>query len=808
MTPLNIIPMTTADLIYTLSSFLMFMFVAYNLGTPNQTRLKRMLVFLVSSWAVSWVLFGMAGAMSGYNQLQIDLGRPEAQVLDSMYPHQAGTFCLRLFVVATLGFFYTLLERKVDMAFRVLAAVQCISAFMGLVSERFTLGTKPSVILSIWALIIFIYIFSIAGARFVKEKDRAKRQRIGVPILGTMVTIGLWAVFDLVMRNIMGIEPIDIAFVHVVMLFCFIGGLWLSVTRFGLLKIDLAQSSQGLFLNMEDPVLLLNGQDELILANPAAERLFTVEAGQDVRSLLPAYSARQKRFEAQAETEEGSRRYACSLTELRQAEELQGKVLMLRDISREHEVGRMKMDFTSTVSHELRTPLTSILGFARIIQKRLEEVILPVTEIETKKEERAVKQVRNNLGVLVSEGQRLTRLINDVLDISKMESGKLEWKFETASPKVLVDQAVDEIRGEAEQKGLAISVELEDDLPAMVADPGRILQVMGNLLSNAVKFTDEGSIVVAARTTQQGMIDFEIRDTGMGISAEDQVMIFQKYQQVGDVLTDKPKGTGLGLPIAREIVERHGGKISVRSEQDRGSSFHFSLPVAVKDEDVEPISLEEIVGIIERASQHADPVDGHILVVDDENHIRQLLRQSLESEGYRVMEAEDGMAGLDCIREHPISLAIIDVMMPKLNGFDMVAVLKNDPKTMHLPLIMLTVVDDQQRGLGLGVDRYLRKPLGPEAVTEEVSSLLTQKKERTALVLGGKEFGGERLRKALVQGGYRPFRLQSEEDLGTLEGQPTPDLILVENGFSSPNELVAKLRASKISTMQLRFVEP
>jgi signal transduction histidine kinase len=243
------------------------------------------------------------------------------------------------------------------------------------------------------------------------------------------------------------------------------------------------------------------------------------------------------------------------------------------------EANAAKSAFLANVSHELRTPLTSILGFARIIQKRLDERILPAVQSDDPKTQRAIEQVRDNIGIILSEGNRLTTLINNVLDLAKIEAGKEDWHIQPLSASEVVEQAIAATSSLFEQRErLKMITHVADDLPQMLADRDRIIQVLINLISNAVKFTDRGTITCHVSSAGDGVV-FSISDTGMGIAEADQPRVFEKFIQVGDTLTGKPMGTGLGLPICKEIVEHHGGRIWLESVLGQGSTFSFSIPV-------------------------------------------------------------------------------------------------------------------------------------------------------------------------------------------------------------------------------------
>ena len=242
------------------------------------------------------------------------------------------------------------------------------------------------------------------------------------------------------------------------------------------------------------------------------------------------------------------------------------------------DMDKLKTDFLSTVSHELRTPLTSIIGFAEMVKRKFEGSIVCELNLESEKNKSTVVKIRRNLNIIVSEGERLSSLINDLLDISRMEAGKDSLNMIEIDIEEIITQVITLTNPIIRNKSLQVVLSIREDLPKIMADKDKLMQVIINLITNAIKFTEEGCIVCTARVLE-GNIIVCISDTGLGIRESDKKYIFEKFSQVGDTLTNKPKGTGLGLSICKYIIEEHGGEIWVESEIEKGTDFSFSIPI-------------------------------------------------------------------------------------------------------------------------------------------------------------------------------------------------------------------------------------
>ncbi|MEH2237171.1 response regulator [Nostoc sp.] len=479
-----------------------------------------------------------------------------------------------------------------------------------------------------------------------------------------------------------------------------------------------------------------------------------------------------------------------------------GSVILIRDVTAEKEIDQMKTDFISTVSHELRTPLTSVLGFASIIQEKLETDVFPMISTEDRKLQKTIKRIGDNLNIIVSEAERLTSLINDVLDIAKMEAGKVEWQMQPLDASELLDWATNSTAGLFETNGLQLVCEIEPGLPQILGDRNRLLQVLINLISNAVKFTESGSVICRVKQENEGVC-ISVIDTGVGIIPEDQPKVFEKFRQVGDTLTDKPKGTGLGLPICKQIIDHHGGRIWVESEPGKGSTFSFIIPTAESDRKTSSsLNLDALVKQLKEHVITTNPVLNQnsktILVVDDDANIRELLRQQLESEGYNVREAKDGVDAIHQIKIARPDLILLDVMMPQINGFDVAAVLKNDPQTADIPIIILSILENKERGYHIGIDRYLTKPIDPEKLLKEIGSLLSQgTSSKKVLVVDKNASTLKTLSDVLQTQGYSVIQASDPQEGINKARSAKPDMIIIDSIFSQEADMVKALRFEK-----------
>ena len=380
------------------------------------------------------------------------------------------------------------------------------------------------------------------------------------------------------------------------------------------------------------------------------------------------------------------------------------------------ELDKLKSQFLANMSHELRTPLNSIIGFSRVILKGIDG---PVTELQ-----------KQDLSSIYSSGQHLLGLINDILDHSKIEAGKMEMMPEPVQMAELIRGVMSTAVGLTKDKEIELIQELPDDLPPVWADPFRLRQVLLNLISNAAKFTNRGSILVQAAYDQQAVF-IQVIDTGKGISESDTKKLFHAFSQVDASSTRKVGGTGLGLAISAQLVELQGGRIWVESELDRGSTFSVAMP-RVNEHGDGPVAILSPDHAPTVPLEARPPVPTkQILCIDDEHGVINLYQRYLNRDGFRVIGATSAREGLKravALADELVAITV-DLVMPDMDGWQLVHQLRQDPRTKGLPIIVCSIRHDQAQARRYAIEHYLVKPILQEdllaAVRESTGSAQT-----------------------------------------------------------------------------------
>jgi adenylate cyclase len=469
----------------------------------------------------------------------------------------------------------------------------------------------------------------------------------------------------------------------------------------------------------------------------------------------------------------------ADITELKQREAELDDLVHELEVARDaaQKASRTKSDFLANMSHELRTPLNAIIGITEMLQEdardfNREEEIEPL--------DRVLGAARHLLG-----------LINDILDLSKIEAGRMEVHVESFPVAPLINDVVKTVEPMAAKNGNRIVVTCSPGVDSMRADETRVRQALLNLASNAVKFTENGTVTITAQ--QQGdkgseEITIAVADTGIGMTPEQMGKLFQEFSQADSSTSRKYGGTGLGLAISRRFCQMLGGDITVESAPGRGSTFTIRLPKnGGAAEEAKAISAA-------RAGPAGVPLDAPlVLVVDDDPTVRQVVARFLEREGFAVAEAEGGREGLRLARELFPAAMTLDIIMPDLDGWTVLAAIKGDPALAGIPVILLTIVDEKNRGYSLGAADYLVKPVDRKRLTTLLRRICGSTGGRV-LIVDDNDIDRQQMSSAVEQDGWdvveaRNGRVALESLAAASPQAIILDLMMPEmNGFEFLNE--------------------
>lgn len=382
------------------------------------------------------------------------------------------------------------------------------------------------------------------------------------------------------------------------------------------------------------------------------------------------------------------------------AEHTFGRVIVVRDISHQKEVDRLKLELISTVSHELRTPMSSILGFSELLLTR----------------QLSEDRHKEYIGIINSEARRLTDLINDFLDIQRMESGKQIFNKQFNSMEQIIEEAV-KIFETAGGKHNITYYKNQKDMPQIYCDYDKMLQVLSNLLSNAIKYSPDGGEIKVDFVVENGRAKVSVTDHGLGIPGDVKDKLFTKFFRVDNDDRRKIGGSGLGLAICKEIIRAHGGKIGVDSVYGRESTFYFSLPLSEnKSDNIEPDEFN-----VEPCAIN----NGCILIVEDDSSMVKLIKEILKGEGLEMHSTSSGEEAVRLAKKHNYRLFILDIALTgQLNGWDVVKELKSDNSIANTPIVISSVYENKNNISYTDISDYLVKPFEPEQLVKVVRKAL------------------------------------------------------------------------------------
>jgi len=373
-----------------------------------------------------------------------------------------------------------------------------------------------------------------------------------------------------------------------------------------------------------------------------------------------------------------------------------------------------KSQFVASMSHELRTPLNAIIGLT-------EMMVNNAARFGTEKAAEPLRRVHR-------AGTHLLGLINQVLDLSKIEAGKLELSPETVNLAPLLDDVIGTARQLAEQNKNRLILEAQENLGQVTVDPMRLRQILLNLLSNACKFTKQGEVKLRVKKIVDGRnwIEISVADTGIGMTPEQQAKLFEEFTQADSSTARQYGGTGLGLAITRKLARMMGGDVTVTSEPGKGSVFTVRLPGSADAQAKSSTGASD---------GHRSPTADCVLVIDDDATARELIADHLKAEGFSVMTAAGGVEGLKLSKDLRPTAITLDVMMPDLDGWSVLAALRKDPELAEIPVIMITIVDEQRRGVALGAAGYLTKPIDRERLRRMIGRFRAPSRPTGVLVV-------------------------------------------------------------------------
>jgi CheY-like chemotaxis protein/nitrogen-specific signal transduction histidine kinase len=440
---------------------------------------------------------------------------------------------------------------------------------------------------------------------------------------------------------------------------------------------------------------------------------------------------------------------AIAIENVRLFEEIQDKSQQL-EIASKH-----KSQFLASMSHELRTPLNAIIGVTEMLREDARDL----------KRDDEFEPLDRVLGA----GRHLLALINDILDLSKIEAGRMELHLESFPLMPLIEDVVKTIEPMATKNGNRIVIDCPFDLGTVHADQIRFRQTLLNLASNANKFTEKGTVTIAAQA-QRTEITVAVTDTGIGMTEEQMGRLFQEFSQADASTTRKYGGTGLGLAISRHFCRMMGGNITVTSKPGEGSTFTIRLPriVQIAEEPTEPVHRI--------AEDAAEPL---ILVVDDDETVRGLVARHLERAGFAAVAARGGQEGLRLVRELRPAAVTLDIMMPDLDGWTVLAAIKGDPALASIPVVLMSIVDDKKRGYALGAADYLVKPVDRTKLVETITTICGGAAGR-ALLIDDDDVVRRGVRQALDSIGWTVIEAENGQVAVDLLTAGLPDVIILD----------------------------
>ena len=457
------------------------------------------------------------------------------------------------------------------------------------------------------------------------------------------------------------------------------------------------------------------------------------------------------------------------------------------------QANRSKTNFLANMSHELRTPLNAIIGYSEMI-------------IEDYREEKSLdeEQAVEDLARILSSGRHLLQLINDVLDLAKIESGNMTVFNETFDSVDIIEELINTMAPIAKKGDNLLVLEKSQDIPNLYNDAVKFRQLFLNLLSNALKFTHSGKVTILVTYNEKNRhAVYHVSDTGIGMTPSQLTRVFEAFVQADSSTSKKYGGTGLGLAICKQFVELMDGSMDVTSAEGEGTTFTILLPTRMpmqKNTDAIPAENQQELGLDLNSTMNNETTGvaeedslGRVLVIDDDPESRQLLLRHLEKESYIGLEAEDAKQGIAIANEKQPDLILLDLMMPNIDGWTALSVLKESPNTRHIPVILQSMLDEKNLGLDLGAAEFLPKPVDRQRMATILRHLNPQDRRGSALLIAPETESRQLLLEELADEAWQCMVATSMAQVIERIQQKSPDIIFI--GLGMPYDSVVEILA-------------